>query len=103
MKKIWSLIKTILWLSFMLSFLAVCYFGIMAGMTMGLEEVFFFPEASVYITIMLFLGIWLSQALSFLDKGNSLADLWQAIIHPKAKDYNSMVHIDYVNYSNDGF
>jgi len=103
MKKIWSLIKTALWLSFMLSFLSVCYFGIMAMIALVLEEVFFFPEISVYITTMLFLGIWLTQALTFLDKGNSLADLWESIIHPKPRDLDSAVHIDYINYSNDGF
>jgi energy-coupling factor transporter transmembrane protein EcfT len=99
MKKVWSLFKDMLWLMFMLFFVVVAFFGIMVTIALGLEKIFFFPEASVYITTMLFILIYLSQALSFLDKGNSLADLWEAIIHPKDRDLDSAVHIDYINYS----
>lgn len=101
MKKVWNVFKTMLWLLFISFFFLVSFSGIMAGITLGLKEFFFFPEASVYITTMLFCMIWLSQALCFLDKGNSLKDLWEEIKHPKPKDTDSAVHIDYINYSSD--
>lgn len=98
MKKVWNSLKALFWCLFQVLFLAVAYFGIMAGIAKGLEKYLFFPEASVYITTILFVLIFLSQVLVALDKGSTFRDLWEEFVRPKDKD-TSMYEVDYLNSS----